>query len=918
MQSWPIDPLHELWNATAEQLQTILRSESQSKNIKVIALVRLEKLIREPHINCIDVLPDILAQVDSKSTKLQCQAFRILLTIFRTRKIALGGKLPDNLSRLSELCSIVTAKLSNSHHRTRSLCLQLLVAIPMQLRTLNQDQESIFVTDAKLQTIVSKYGQDSDPRVRKVALNSLLSLHLRGCNLDLSLYPLAVSALKDDYEDVRVSALDLIWVLGNLFQEHKLNVEHGGMSEEIRMVDDVFVKICDMVNDGTAKVRSKACNLLGTFRQVNIKFLSQTFSKQIISHLRRKVPMGRSKGSKKLIPVAEGDFDVESDEFRLLDSGACGAFVHGLEDEYQDVRLASIDSICELSMYNKEFAIQSVDFLVDMFNDEIDEVRLDSINSLRKVSTKSPIILDTDQLQIALGVLEDASRRIREGAHEMLRVSNFASAECMPIFIEALQANLVRYPGDQLSIYRCLRDIGARHSEFVEPLVAKLLKLDPIFAPREQNVEDPTYVGYLILILNAAEDNKDIQSQLPKYVRRHYTYLRDKFPGCFPPQLRAESKSGLLIVEARETPVIENHGDVEDLLKHTMATVSKIVKLVQQREWNVASRFIAASNENLKYIGTLNPILSGKAEFVILYLQCCKILIEAKSRREQFRFGRSSLETASQLLRISYSMEHSFLGLPRQARSLIDHFKLVAHILWVFGSILENKGLTNGEKSLLDSLQTLQDRINDINKKSRDTGVGCEKITRLGDHLSTCMQVENNAIKLAKSSELLFAYVLDYIPGELDIDNLLKKTRGTLISPKSNPDKPVEFVSAFSLRAQIEAEIQHITSIRSIAIKATFLDQSTRLYWPPVSHFCPTTPYHYTLETSIEIEQAAWTDKCYVTLELVYVFEPEELDQAAIDDILAYPHKPSCTSPTTVPIGDPVQFYILPRRLNPG
>jgi integrator complex subunit 4 len=46
-----------------------------------------------------------------------------------------------------------------------------------------------------------------------------------------------------------------------------------------------------------------------------------------------------------MIPVAEGDFDVESDEFHLLDSGACGAFIHGLEDEYQEVRYASIGKL---------------------------------------------------------------------------------------------------------------------------------------------------------------------------------------------------------------------------------------------------------------------------------------------------------------------------------------------------------------------------------------------------------------------------------------------------------------------------------------------------------------------------------------------------------------------------------------------
>jgi hypothetical protein len=38
-----------------------------------------------------------------------------------------------------------------------------------------------------------------------------------------------------------------------------------------------------------------------------------------------------------------------------LDSGA-GAFVHGLEDEFHQVRSATIDSICELSSTSPVFA----------------------------------------------------------------------------------------------------------------------------------------------------------------------------------------------------------------------------------------------------------------------------------------------------------------------------------------------------------------------------------------------------------------------------------------------------------------------------------------------------------------------------------------------------------------------------------
>ena len=41
---------------------------------------------------------------------------------------------------------------------------------------------------------------------------------------------------------------------------------------------------------------------------------------------------------------------MESEEFRIMDSGACGAFVHGLEDEFQEVRNASIGALILLSV----------------------------------------------------------------------------------------------------------------------------------------------------------------------------------------------------------------------------------------------------------------------------------------------------------------------------------------------------------------------------------------------------------------------------------------------------------------------------------------------------------------------------------------------------------------------------------------
>lgn len=69
-----------------------------------------------------------------------------------------------------------------------------------------------------------------------------------------------------------------------------------------------------------------------------------------------------------------------------------------------EVRSASIDSICMLAVHQPNFAVVALDFLVDMFNDDIQEVRLKAIDSLCKMSDH--IEFREDQLEIILGLLE--------------------------------------------------------------------------------------------------------------------------------------------------------------------------------------------------------------------------------------------------------------------------------------------------------------------------------------------------------------------------------------------------------------------------------------------------------------------------------------------------------------------------------
>ena len=52
------------------------------------------------------------------------------------------------------------------------------------------------------------------------------------------------------------------------------------------MLDDGFVKICDLLNDSSMLVRALAARLLGDFKSVSSKFLDQTLDKKLMSHLK--------------------------------------------------------------------------------------------------------------------------------------------------------------------------------------------------------------------------------------------------------------------------------------------------------------------------------------------------------------------------------------------------------------------------------------------------------------------------------------------------------------------------------------------------------------------------------------------------------------------------------------------------------
>ncbi|KAJ2723728.1 hypothetical protein GGI07_002437 [Coemansia sp. Benny D115] len=505
--------------------------------VQQVAVRLVAQLCTHPVVDSISAVVGLVSTLKTAEPSVRCEIYQALAALHELKGIFSTAPLPD--ATLKALSDAMLDDLNHSQHHLRCSSLAIL---PMVRPQIQSQPIAVFET-------VCRYTADAHPKVRQTALGAILREYMMGAVLPVEMYDECVVATKDDFEQVRLVAVELVWAISSSYPEYPVLIQKYKVTETIRLLDDAFVKTCDMVNDSSVLVRQRACTILGRFKNVDNKFLSQTFSKQVMSNLRRFVPKaghtrgytGRNKGvrnsqSRAFIPTPEGDADVESDEFRLLDSGAAGAFVHGLEDEYQEVRDAAIESIMELSIASTEFAAKAVDFLVDMFNDSSDRVRLRATRALVAIGERSLINLTGEQLSIALSAMKDSSGVMREGIYAFLTVSLLPKSDSLSQLMESLKANLEKYPEDQLPIYQALKALGRHHSQMINAsFVRQLLGISEHYLSREARIDDIVYAGNVILIMNTRRPSRQaLASILPDYIFHHLSYLRDKYRGCLP------------------------------------------------------------------------------------------------------------------------------------------------------------------------------------------------------------------------------------------------------------------------------------------------------------------------------------------------------------------------------------------------
>uniref|UniRef100_A0A3Q2W963 Integrator complex subunit 4 n=1 Tax=Haplochromis burtoni TaxID=8153 RepID=A0A3Q2W963_HAPBU len=860
--------------------------------------------------------PDCIVD-DAINTLSNEKSHQVLAQLLDTL-LVIGTQLPESPALRLRLVEVAYKHLSDTYFGVRNKCLQLLGCLGMVDAPLGKENEGAGLRD--VQSIISDYFGDQDPRVRTAALKAMLQLHERGMKIHQIIYDQACRLLTDDYEQVRSAAVQMVWVLSQLYPESIVPIPSS--NEEIRLVDDAFGKISHMVSDGSWMVRVQAAKTLGSMLQVSPHFLEQTLDKKLMSDLRRK----RTAHERAKELFASGEFSsgrkwaddapkekLDTNTVNLIASGACGAFVHGLEDEMFEVRIAAVEALCQLARSSPSFAEKCLDFLVDMFNDEIEEVRLQSIHVLREISTH--ITLREDQLDTVLAVLEDSSRDIREALHELLCYTNVSTKECIQLALLELLKNLNKYPTDRNSVWKCLKFLGSRHPTLVLPLVPELLSTHPYFDTPEPDMDDPAYIAVLVLVFNAAKSCPTMPALFSDHTFRHYAYLRDSLSHLVPP-LRLPGRKQVYGLDSVDSG--PGSGSVESAQLFLQQSLNR-VSTIQNLEAPGAQDLLDLTIRDLLRLGELQTELAGAADFCATYLRCQLLLMKALQEKLWnmavplcLKQNVTATAAAQQILEETYKLEFLYSGLESRQVATIHHVRLQAKALQLVLTARTRQGLdlliSSCEKFLQD-VESFQRLFLTELPHLQDSFV--DKLLELMPRLSSCKPVE--LVKILQTT-LRQSGLL-----QLRLPEQIHRATATIIEPTGESDNPLRFTSGLVVALDIDATLEHVQDPQNtVKVQVLYPDGQSHVIHPKPGDFRKPGPHRHRLITQVYLSHTAWTEPSQIEVRLLLAYSssstsltsPSKLGWS--ENLESLPPAEAAVE-GTIPFSKAVKVFIMPK-----
>lgn len=719
-------------------------------------------------------------------------------------------------------------------------------------------------------SVIKHSGQEMlhhDPRRRRAALANFVKIPRDA--LDFSLYSEFSEVLNDDYELCRLLAIKLIASMSARYADGL--VFQKGTAEQIRLEDDAFANICKMITDADIQVRVEAAKCLSEFKTVSLHYLLATLDKKA----------------------------------EVIHSGA---FVYGLEDERKDVRFASLDSLCKLSKLHPRFAEKSLDHIVDMFNDEIDDIRLKAILSLQYIDN---VALRDDQVEIILTALDSPSMDIREALHRMLSDVKLTSPYSLRRCIETILLNLSRYPQDKMSIFSCFKSLGQNNYEFVYKLVNELLAVHPYLKLSEQSLIDENYIGTLIIIYNASIKKPEILQTLESHTLQHQDYLRHTLPNFMTQSLeiaKSQTASSVFFVSIFER-------------------LGKMLKSEQNQR--AKTSLMEMSLQDLKSFGFVESGFRASTEFYRMVIESM-LLVSKIIRKQDWIYSNISLILIRRVLDKTFSLLRKFHKLSAVQKCCIQQLRILALAIELVAFINScNSSALDICDNFIEEIKSLEKYLE--NEPYLDSIALGSLANSMMEELSSLDKPKPGTVArkleplFTKSTGLVLEQVNEILLLLIESQNIddLRRMRASSATFNSTQDKNNtihKFTAGLVMALTVDVSVENIKNTDDIRLKVFYPDKQAHIVVPVSSDFrlvssdeLDSETNSYRLYTTVNISHGIWTDASFIELSVILDYRDNQstmLDLNQVDQISG-----SLEESQTIELCPPISLKVHPQNI---
>lgn len=142
--------------------------------------------------------------------------------------------------------------------------------------------------------------------------------------------------------------------------------------------------------------------------------------------------------------------------------------------------------------------------------------------------------------------------------------------------------------------------------------------------------------------------------------------------------------------EAFYERALQNLGRIHTLsrqLQHTPQQQSSQQQRLRSNHRTMLFQQIGTCQRDLQYIVSVHAKQARSAEFVSMYLECCELLARIQDSHDSPSFVMMAPVLSAQLFRLSYYMDHIFLGLDATSKVSVRYFRVLANLVWFVGMV---------------------------------------------------------------------------------------------------------------------------------------------------------------------------------------------------------------------------------------